>query len=44
MTEECVTSFDNLQQILRAVLTTKIGDLGVRRHENRAAVESMTDC
>lgn len=42
--EECVASFDNLQRIRRAALSTKIGDLGVRRHEICSAFQSMTDC
>jgi mRNA interferase MazF len=42
--EECVASFDNLQRIQRGVLTTKIGDLGIRRHEICNAVRAMTDC
>jgi mRNA interferase MazF len=42
--EECVASFDNLQRIHRAALTTKIGDLGTRRSEICTAVQSMTDC
>ena len=42
--EECVASFDNLQRIRRGALTTKIGDLGIRRHEICNAVRAMTDC
>jgi mRNA interferase MazF len=44
LVEECVASFDSLQRIHRAALTTKIGDLGVRRGEICTAVQSMTDC
>ncbi|HEY5111395.1 MAG TPA: type II toxin-antitoxin system PemK/MazF family toxin [Acidimicrobiales bacterium] len=44
LSEECVASFDNLQRIQRGALTTKIGDLGLRRDEICGAVRAMTDC
>jgi mRNA interferase MazF len=44
LSEECVASFDNLQRIRRGALTTKIGDLGLRRDEICGAVRAMTDC
>lgn len=44
LSETCVASFDNLQRVSRSALTSKIGDLGIRRGEICAAVSAMTDC
>ena len=41
---ECVANFDNLQRITRVALTTKLGDLGVRRAEICTALETMSNC
>ena len=41
---ECVANFDSLQRIGRAALTTKVGDLGVRRPEICVALRTMSDC
>jgi mRNA interferase MazF len=41
---ECVANFDSLQRIRRASLTSKLGDLGVRRPEICVALETMGDC
>ena len=41
---ECVACFDNLQRIHRGALTTRIGDLGIRRDEICNAARAMTDC
>ncbi len=44
LNDECVASFDNLQRIHRTALTTKIGDLGLRRDEICLALRAMSDC
>ena len=41
---ECVASFDNLQRIRRTDLTTKVGELGLRRGEVCSALRTMADC
>jgi len=41
---ECVANFDSMQRIRRAALTAKVGDLGVRRSEICAALETMSNC
>jgi mRNA interferase MazF len=41
---ECVANFDSMQRIRRATLTTKLGDLGMRRPEICAALETMSNC
>ncbi|MEI8404346.1 MAG: type II toxin-antitoxin system PemK/MazF family toxin [Actinomycetes bacterium] len=41
---ECVASFDGLQRIHRGSLTSRIGDLGPRRHELCEALMMMSDC
>ena len=41
---ECVANFDSLQRVGRFALTTKLGDLGVRRPEICVALETMSDC
>ena len=41
---ECVASFECVQRIRRAALTTKLGDLGMRRPEIGAALETMCNC
>jgi mRNA interferase MazF len=41
---ECVANFDSVQRIQRTALTTKLGDLGVRRSEICAALETMSNC
>lgn len=44
LNDECVASCDSLQRVPRAALTTRIGDLGIRRSELCSAVRAMTDC
>ena len=41
---DCVANFDSLQRITRTALTTKLGDLGVRRSEVCVALAAMSDC
>ncbi|HEY4408772.1 MAG TPA: type II toxin-antitoxin system PemK/MazF family toxin [Acidimicrobiia bacterium] len=42
---ECAASFDNLQPIRRAFLTTRVGAAGPRRHaEICAALAALADC
>ncbi len=41
---ECVANFDSMQRIQRTALTTKLGDLGVRRSEICVALETMSNC
>ena len=41
---ECVANFDSMQRIRRAALTAKLGDLGMRRPEICAALETMSNC
>ena len=41
---ESVASFDNLQRIRRASLTTRAGDLGDRQDEICAALRALADC
>lgn len=41
---DCAASFDNLQRVRRAVLTSRAGDLGSRRVEVCAALSSLADC
>lgn len=42
--EECVASFDNLRQALRANLTERIGSLGPRGLEICRALGALADC
>jgi mRNA interferase MazF len=44
LTEKCAATFDNLQRIRRAALTTKAGELGPRRVEVCAALRALADC
>jgi mRNA interferase MazF len=44
MDVECVASFDNLQRVSRAALTSRLGDLGTRRDDLCAAIRAMSDC
>lgn len=41
---ECAASFDNLQRVHKAALTTRLGDLGLRRHEICVALQALADC
>jgi mRNA interferase MazF len=41
---ECAASFDNLQTILRSVLTEQTGTLGHRRHEICETLRALADC
>jgi mRNA interferase MazF len=41
---ECAASFDNVQRVRRTALTTKAGDLGLRRDEVCAALRALADC
>lgn len=41
---ECVANFDSIQRIRRSSLTTKLGDLGLRRPEICVALETMSNC
>ncbi len=42
---DCVASFDNIQPIRRAMLTSRAGSLGAsRRHEICAALGALADC
>jgi mRNA interferase MazF len=41
---ESVASFDNLQQIRKASLAVRAGDLGHRRDEICSALRAMSDC
>ncbi len=41
---ECAASFDNLQRVHKQALTTRIGDLGPRRHELCLALRALSDC
>ena len=40
----CAASFDNLQRIRRSALTERIGELGRRREQIRAALRALADC
>lgn len=41
---ECAASFDNLQRVRRAVLTSRAGELGPRRLEVCGALRALADC
>jgi mRNA interferase MazF len=41
---ECAASFDNLQRLRRAALTSRAGDLGARRLEVCVALRALADC
>ena len=41
---ECAANFDSMQRIQRTALTTKLGDLGVRRSEICTALQTMSNC
>jgi mRNA interferase MazF len=41
---ECAASFDNLQRVRRAALTTQAGQLGPRRTEVCEALSALADC
>ena len=41
---DCVASFDNLQTILRSMLTERTGTLGSRREEIWQALRALVDC
>ena len=40
----CAASFDNLQRLRRAALTSRAGDLGARRVEVGIALRALADC
>jgi mRNA interferase MazF len=42
--EGCVASFDNLQVVLRAYMTDRVGSLGPRRFEICRALSALADC
>lgn len=44
MTVDCAASFDNLQRVQRSVLTSRVGDLGIRRPEICEALRALADC
>ena len=44
LTVDCAASFDNLQRVRRAALTSRAGDLGTRRPELCAALSALADC
>ena len=41
---DCAASFDNLQRIHRAALTSRAGDLGARRQGICVALRALADC
>ena len=41
---ECAANFDSMHRIQRTALTTKLGDLGVRRSEICTALQTMSNC
>ncbi len=44
LTVECAASFDGLQRLRRAALTSRAGDLGARRVEVCNALKALADC
>ncbi len=41
---DCAATFDNLQRVRRAALTTKVGQLGSRHSELCASLSALADC
>ncbi len=44
LSADCAATFDNLQRIRRTALTSRAGDIGLRREEICVALRALADC